>query len=192
MPQSAFLWRPSPTLNGAQTGPPGGAISPWKGNSAPGRQDAPPSPGASISSSPGLCWLCGDLDVLSLRPHIFISFCTNSNAALHRKPEHFVHSWSVHFKKFIWRHASSGTKYFFLVGFQVVSILATRKTKSFSLPFKVQLFPGLSSARTTELVLLHYTLNCAFIIFSNLFFFNENKAKFKSCLNIENSILKSC
>lgn len=171
MPQSASLWRPSPTLNAAQTGPPGGAISPWKGNSAPSRQDAPPSPGANISPPLGFADFVGTWSVLSLRPHIFISFCTNSKTALHRKPEHFVHSWSVHFEKFIWRHASSSTKYFFLVGFQVVSILATRKTKSFSLPFKVQLFPGLSSARTTELVFLHYTLNCAFIIFSNLFFF---------------------
>lgn len=73
MPQSAFLWRPSPTLNAAQTGPPGGAISPWKGNSAPGRQDAPPSPGANISSSPRLCWLCWDLECPLTPPtHLYL------------------------------------------------------------------------------------------------------------------------
>lgn len=146
-------------------------LAPERGTQLPaGRMRRPPL-GPTSPPPLGFADFVGTWSVLSLRPHIFISFCTNSKTALHREPEHFVHSWSVHFEKFIWRHASSSTKYFFLVGFQVVSILATRKTKSFSLPFKVQLFPGLSSARTTELVLLHYTLNCAFIIFSNLFFF---------------------
>lgn len=41
----------------------------------------------------------------------------------------------------------------------------------FLYPSRSSSFLALSSAHTTELVLSHYTLTCAFIIFSDLFFF---------------------